>query len=258
MLRILISNDDGINAIGIKKLVEATLTLSDVEVYVAAPSEEKSGVGHGITYRTPLTSAVHSFYGLPVQAWEVHGTPADCVKAAYYLLLEEDRRPDIVFSGINVGNNLGRDVYYSGTCSAAREAVILGIPSVAFSYDNYFAGDDYGEVEEIVKPLLREFQRRAIEKLLPPEVFWNVNIPNLPAAEVKGIAPAPLSLYHYQDKYKHASEGYYLQREYPETGDQEKHDYGMLQAGYVTVTPIHIDSTDYTLLESMGDWPIIK
>lgn len=257
MLRILVSNDDGINARGIRVLVEAILTLSGVEVFVVAPVDEKSGVGHGITYRSALSPTPHPFYGLPVQAWQINGTPADCIKSAYHLLFADQPKPDLVFSGINVGNNLGRDIYYSGTCSAAREAVILGMPAVALSYDNYFHETDFGEAGEIVKPLLQHFVEQVKQQGLPREVFWNVNIPHRKQSEIKGFAPAMLSLYHYDDIYHQGAEGYWLRRQYKDVAGNEPDDYQLLTSGYVTVTPIHIDSTDRQLLKEMTRWPLI-
>jgi len=260
MLRILVTNDDGIDALGIRKLTEVLLSLPELEVYVVAPNEEKSGVGHGVTYREALSPTKHAFYNLPVQAWGINGNPADCVKAAYFLLFEQGKKPDLVFSGINVGNNLGKDVYYSGTCSAAREAVILGVPAVALSYDNFFHADNYGEVEVLVKPILAEFIARAKAARMPKEVFWNVNIPHLSPQEVKGVAPAVLSLYHYHDKYtEEAEKGYWLQRQYKEAEEHEaEEDYRLLKHGYITITPVHIDSTDRTLVKEMDSWGLVK
>lgn len=257
MLRIMVTNDDGIDAQGIRRLVEALLDIQAGEVYVVAPSAENSGVGHAITYRTPLDPREHPFYGMQVEAWAVNGTPADCVKAAYHLLFAQKEKPDIVFSGVNVGNNLGKDIYYSGTCSAAREAVILGIPAVAFSYDNYFHADDFGDVVEIIKPLLREFCQKAERGAMPREVFWNVNIPHLKREEICGIAPAVLSLYHYHDVYLNEKEGYLLQRAYRGAEEHgEREDYRLLKSGYITVTPVHIDSTDHSLLEDVARWDV--
>ncbi|MBO8164963.1 MAG: 5'/3'-nucleotidase SurE [Brevibacillus sp.] len=259
MLRILVSNDDGIDARGIRILVESILSLPDVEVFVVAPAEENSGVGHSITYRSALSPTPHPFYGLPVQAWKVNGTPADCIKSAYHLLFADQKKPDVVFSGINVGNNLGRDIYYSGTCSAAREAVILGMPAVAFSYDNYFHETEYGEAGEIVKPLLAHFLEKTGQNQMPPEVFWNVNIPHRKRSEIKGVAPAALSLYHYHDQYHQEETGYWLRRQYKEEEEQrEQDDYQLLRSGYVTVTPVHIDATDRSLLDEMAAWPLIR
>lgn len=258
-MRILITNDDGIDALGIKRLTEALLSLEGAELYVVAPVEEKSGVGHGVTYRSALSPEEHAFYGLPVKAWALNGNPADCVKAAYHLLFEDDKKPDIVFSGINVGTNLGRDIYYSGTCSGAREAVILGVPGVALSYDNWEDQDNYGDVVEIIQPLVQTFGEKALKGELPPEVFWNVNIPHLPKNEVKGILPASLSLHHYEDRYHQEAEGYFLTRTYPDGIPlAEPQDYHLLKHGYVAVTPIHIDATDKGLLKAMDEWPLVK
>ncbi|EJL41893.1 5'-nucleotidase SurE [Brevibacillus agri] len=259
MLRILVTNDDGIDALGIKRLVEALLVLDQAEIFVVAPVEEKSGVGHGVTYRTALAPEKRDFYGLPVKAWAVNGNPADCVKAAYHLLFAADEKPDIVFSGINVGTNLGRDIYYSGTCSGAREAVILGVPGVALSYDNWYDQENYGDVVQMIEPLVKEFSERAVKGELPPEVFWNVNIPHVPLAQVKGIVPATLSLHHYEDKYSEEAEGYFLTREYPQVMPiAEPFDYDLVKHDYIAITPVHIDATDRALLAQMDGWPLMQ
>lgn len=255
MLRVLITNDDGIEAVGIRRLAESLVALPDVEVFVVAPVEEKSGVGHGVTFREPLSPQKHPFYGLPVKAWSINGNPADCVKAAYHLLFAAEAKPDIVFSGINVGYNLGRDIYYSGTCSGAREAVIHGIPGVALSYGNWEEQENFGAVAAIIQPLLQRFLEQAKAGELPDEVFWNVNIPHLPSADIKGVAPAVLSLYHYHDYYQELENGFWLTRKYPqnrEHGAQE--DYRLVNEGYISVTPIHIDATDRSLLAKAQAW----
>ncbi|MEJ8546764.1 5'/3'-nucleotidase SurE [Brevibacillus borstelensis] len=259
MLRVLLTNDDGIDALGIRKLAEALLALPDLEIFVVAPAEERSGVGHGLTYRSALSPTPHSFYGLPVTAWTIDGNPADCIKGAYHLLFEEGKKPDIVFSGINVGTNLGRDIYYSGTCSGAREAVILGIPGAALSYDNWSDQENYGQVEEIIRPLLQMFCDQAREDRLAPEVFWNVNIPHLAPHEIRGVAPAALALNHYEDKYNLEAEGYWLTREYPDRSNPlPEQDYYLVKRGYIAVTPVHIDATDRSLLDKMLEWPLVK
>lgn len=255
MLRILLTNDDGIEAPGIRQLAEALITLPDVEIFVVAPAEEKSGVGHGLTYREPLSPQRHAFYDLPVQAWAINGNPADCVKAAYHLLFAGEPKPDIVFSGINVGYNLGRDIYYSGTCSGAREAVILGMPGVALSYGNWEDQENFGSVAKIVQPLLKRFLEQTKAGELPAEVFWNINIPHLPPEKINGIMPAVLSLYHYHDQYHEAETGYWLARTYPQDQKQSaEEDYRLVGEGYIAVTPIHIDATDRTLLAKVQQW----
>jgi len=255
MQKILITNDDGIDALGIRVLAETLLSLGDVEVIVAAPADERSGVGHGVTYREALNPVARDFYGLPVKAWAVNGNPADCVKVAYHLLFAGQAKPDLVFSGINVGANLGRDVYYSGTCSGAREAVIHGIPGVALSYDNWEDQENFGAVGEILKPILARFVRLASSGQLPADVFWNINVPHTAPAQVKGIVPAILSLQHYHDLYQEDNGGFWLTRTYPEDaplGADE--DYRLVKEGYVTVTPVHIDATDRTQLSRVQQW----
>ena len=259
MLKIMVTNDDGIDALGIKRLTEALLSLDGAEICVVAPKEEKSGVGHGLTYRSALSPEQRDFYGLPVKAWAVNGNPADCVKAAFHLLFAGDDKPDIVFSGINVGTNLGRDIYYSGTCSGAREAVLLGVPGVALSYDNWDDQGNYGEVVEMIAPLVRDFSEKAVQRKLPGDVFWNVNIPHLPKNQVKGIKPAALSLHHYEDRYLQEAEGYFLTRTYPDESTlAEPQDYQLLKSGYIAVTPVHIDATDRKLLREMEEWTLVQ
>jgi 5'-nucleotidase len=166
--RILVTNDDGINAAGLNILAH---TLSEVaEVYVVAPELERSAMGHAITMHKPLhaTSVVTDS---SVQAWRINGTPADCAKLGVEALLPE--HPDLVLSGINHGSNLGRDIYYSGTVSAAMEGMFLGVPSLALSYE----GDDIAGLEWTA-----QFVRRWIcssQFVLPPTgLLYNINFPN--------------------------------------------------------------------------------
>lgn len=250
MLKVLVTNDDGIHALGIKHLVE---TISDwASVYVSAPSGEKSAVGHGITVRQPLLAEKVDFHGLEhVKAWSVNGNPADCVKIALHVLLDE--KPDLILSGINAGLNLGKDIYYSGTVSAAREGVIHGIPSLALSYDNHFHPFDFGEVKEMLGPWLKHVDPLKI----PPDVFLNVNIPHVKASELRGIVPVPLDLHHYTDRIdrRAADKGdeYWIERDY-DRKRVEKSDSDMLVKGYMVVTPVHIDATDTRLLQEMAGW----
>jgi 5'-nucleotidase len=250
MVNILVTNDDGIQALGIRKLV--TCLGGWANVFVVAPKAERSAVGHGITVREPLMIEEVDFYGMKdVQAWSVNGNPADCVKVALHVLL--NNKPDFILSGINAGLNLGKDVYYSGTISAAREGVIHGIPSIAISYDNHFHQLNFGEVEKLLIPVLKSLQGRS----LPEQVLFNVNIPHVRHDELKGVTPCSLQLHHYSDRIdrKKGLEGeeFWLERHY----DQEpvaQTDYSLLNEGYITITPIHIDSTDKNYLEMMKKW----
>ncbi|RXT14955.1 5'/3'-nucleotidase SurE [Ammoniphilus sp. CFH 90114] len=250
MLKILVTNDDGIHALGIKTLVESICDWATI--YISAPSEERSAVGHGITVRQPLMAEEFDFYGMKqVKAWSVNGNPADCVKLALHVLLDE--KPDLVLSGINAGLNLGKDIYYSGTVSAAREGVIHGIPSIALSYDNHFHPQDFGEVTEILKPWLRKVKPMKI----PSDVFLNVNVPHVKTYELKGIIPVPLDLHHYSDqidrKPSEKGDEFWIQRNY-DRKLMEQSDRDMLSKGYVTVTPVHIDATDTLFMQELRNW----
>ncbi|MBO8170491.1 MAG: 5'/3'-nucleotidase SurE [Bacillaceae bacterium] len=252
--RILITNDDGIDALGIHKLVLAARELG--EVYVVAPDCEQSSVGHAITVREGLRANRVPFHEMDgVKAWKVNGTPADCVKMALHVILKE--KPDIVISGINAGVNLGKDVYYSGTVSGAREAVIHGLPAIAVSYDNHFHRDDFGDAVEILSPVLKN----VIEHPIPRETLLNINIPHRPLDDIKGVVPAPLSLYHYRDLFETrpaitGEEEYWIERSYENNPVEEGDDYHMLRNGYVTITPVHIDSTDWRYMEKMTTWSL--
>lgn len=256
-MKVLLTNDDGIDAQGIRLLAQVFQGWADI--YVVAPDEERSSVGHGITVRQGLRAIPHSFHGIEgvKKSWMVNGTPADCVKVALHLLLDEP--PDFVVSGVNVGVNLGKDIYYSGTISGAREAVIHGIPALAVSYDNYHHPDDFGEVVKILLPIFQDIKKRP----LPSDCLLNINVPHLPAEQCKGVVPAPLSLYHYKDRFEERGEhpentSYWLDRQYGDSPFAEGDDFHALKNGYVTITPIHIDSTYWSYMKTISEWPITK
>lgn len=175
-MRILVVNDDGITAEGICRL--ARLALNFGEVWVAAPSQQCSAMSHRITVRGEIEVKPVEFPVAEVTAYSIGGTPADCVKVALKYLLPE--KPDIVFSGINCGYNTGMDILYSGTVGAAMEALLNGIPAIAFSSEENGVFD---VVEEYLVPVTREL----LEEKLPRNEIWNVNFPGCAAAALKGI-----------------------------------------------------------------------
>ena len=185
---ILIANDDGIGAEGIARLTAAALPFG--RVFVAAPSSQCSGMSQKLTLRgeLPVTEAP---FPVPVEAaWAIGGTPADCVKAAIKALLPV--RPDVVLTGINRGYNAGFDIAYSGTVGAALEAVMNGVPAIAFSaHEN----GDPGALEAYLPVVLKELLTRPAE----PGCVWNVNFPDCAAAQCKGVLygrrPAACSFY---------------------------------------------------------------
>lgn len=256
MFKIVVTNDDGIYAPGIYKLVQSLEGLA--EVYVVAPDRERSAEGHRITVREGLVVQEEDFHGMEnVNAWSINGTPADCVKMAIHVILQQ--RPDLVISGVNAGLNLGKDIYYSGTVSAAREAVINEIPAISVSYDNFICPKDFGEVDKILRPIWEEIKIHDI----PVDMLLNMNIPHIPANEILGVVATGLDIHHYRDRIdeKPGVSGepeYWIERDYGINRVITNQDYHMVGNKYVTITPIHIDSTDLNFLKGMKEWDIIK
>lgn len=175
-MRILVVNDDGIEAEGIVRLVKAAKALG--EVWVVAPAAQCSAMSHRITVRGELTVKPVDFPVDGVTAYSVSGTPADCVKVALAALMPE--KPDIVFSGINEGYNAGRDILYSGTIGAATEALSNGIAAIAFS-------SEANGIFDVVDAQLAAIAAELSQKKLPADQMWNVNFPGCSMAEYKGI-----------------------------------------------------------------------
>jgi 5'-nucleotidase len=178
---ILVSNDDGITAPGIRTLVRVAMKVG--EVVVVAPDGPQSGMGHAITIGNTLRlDKSIAFDDLGVEAYECSGTPADCVKLAKHHVLK-DRKPDLVVSGINHGSNSSISVLYSGTMSAAIEAAIEGLPAIGFSLCDYGHEADFSHTEEFVEKIIRQ----AIENEIPENTALNVNFPKKNEEPIKGI-----------------------------------------------------------------------
>lgn len=175
-VRILVTNDDGIDAPGINKLVEKALELG--EVTVVAPDGQCSAMSQKITISSKMY-VERIDYPLPVKAaYKLSGTPADCIKLALYNFFE--KKPDIVFSGINAGYNAGTDIVYSGTVGAALESLVAGVPAIALSTG---FTQNYGAIDSMLLPIVRELLKRKISV----NEIWNVNIPDCNAEDCKGI-----------------------------------------------------------------------
>ncbi|MCU0523935.1 MAG: 5'/3'-nucleotidase SurE [Elainella sp. Prado103] len=194
-MRLLISNDDGIFALGIRTLAN-TLVAAGHEVTVVCPDRERSATGHGLTLHKPIRAEqVESVFHADIQAWACSGTPSDCVKLALGALLTHP--PDMVLSGINHGSNLGTDVLYSGTVSAAMEGVIEGIPSVAFSLTS-FASQDFQPAAQFAQALLEQLAAQP----LPAGSLLNVNVPAIPEAEIAGVVITRQGVRRYFDQFE--------------------------------------------------------
>ncbi|MEG1997112.1 MAG: 5'/3'-nucleotidase SurE, partial [Clostridiales bacterium] len=180
-MRILISNDDGIQSIALRILAQELVKLGNV--YISAPSHEQSGVGHGITAHIPLRVQRVDFSGITEYAWGVDGTPADCVKLAIEKLMPE--KPDIVISGINYGANLGTDVIYSGTVAAAMEGFLFGLPAIAISATGVRRGVGEGNfllAATKTAEICRLWQQRNFQ----PRTMLNINVPGHKPEDVQG------------------------------------------------------------------------
>lgn len=194
-MRILVVNDDGIRAEGICELAKMAAQLG--EVWVVAPDNQCSAMSQRITVHADVVVKPVSFPVAGVKAYSVGGTPADCVKVALQQLMP--KKPDITFSGINCGYNVGLDILYSGTVGAAMESLLNGVPAIAFSSET---NSNYDVVEEHLLPIAEEL----LTKKLPVNELWNVNFPSCAAAELKGIlwerVPAQEQFYldHYERK----------------------------------------------------------
>lgn len=251
-MRVLLSNDDGILAEGLHVLRRKLAEIA--EVYVVAPDRERSACGHSITVHRPLRAQQVTLDGVAGPLWAVNGTPADCVKLALEALLPEP--PDLVISGINLGANLGTDVLYSGTVSAAMEGAIGGVPSLAVSLDS---------TDTTLLPFAAAFTAFLCEQVLSrgvrPYTLLNVNLPNLPPTQIKGVAITSLGWRRYE-KAVHRREDprgrpyYWIAGEIRDDYGLDGSDVAALAAGKISLTPMHFDLTDYRLVEQLKTWDL--
>ncbi|MBM4284167.1 MAG: 5'/3'-nucleotidase SurE [Deltaproteobacteria bacterium] len=250
-MRILLTNDDGIYAPGLVALHRELRLLG--EVAVIAPESEQSAVGHAISLSHPLRVKEVSLDG-GLHGWAVNGTPADCVKIALAEILPHT--PDLVVSGINLGPNVGINVLYSGTVSAATEAAIMGVRGVAVSLNTYKNADFVSAARLFVEILPRLQSWSA----WPPSVCLNVNLPALPRQAVRGVKVARQDTHTLVERFERRVDPrehvyYWLaginqrRRPDPET------DSGALEDGFVTITPIHPDLTHYPSLANLLTCP---
>ena len=245
-MRILCTNDDGYLAVGIGVLASAAKALGSVTV--VAPDREQSATSNSLTLHHPLR-ARRSADGTLV----VDGTPTDCVILAINEFM--DRRPDYCFSGINHGANMGEDVLYSGTVAGAMEATVIGIPAITFSYTGD-AFEDLAAWEDVVASVLRGIIERDD---FPTDTFFNVNLPPIDPAKVKGVRITSLGKRRYSDSLTRAVDP--SGRDYYWIGGgevswtvAEDSDFTAIREGYVSVTPLHLDLTNYKLLEEIRGW----
>ena len=247
-MHILVANDDGILSPGLQVLAEACQSVGHVTV--VAPDREQSAQSHALTMTRPLRPVLR-----PDGSWQVDGTPTDCVLLALEALMPEP--PAFVFSGVNHGPNMGEDVLYSGTVSAAMEAVVLGIPGVAISFagrrDDLLAG--YGA------RLAALVARICALKDFPKNTLLNINLPPIPADEVLGVRVARLGSRFFSESVARTKDPWGREvlwiggGKITWTGDEDT-DHAAVAAGYISITPLQLDLTNHDLLHTVRDWKL--
>ena len=251
--QILVTNDDGITARGIRALVEVAAMFGDVTV--VAPDSPRSGQGHAITLDSPLrVRPSNIFDDLNVKSYECSGTPADCVKWAKHMVAK-GRKFDLCLSGINHGSNASVNIIYSGTMSAAMEASLEGIDSIGFSLLDFAHEADFIPTQSIAKTLIQ----RVLEKGLGHTKLLNVNIPKLPLAEIKGIKVCRQARGFWSEECLEAKDPngkpyYWLAGKFTCEDPGEDTDIWALENGYVSVVPCMHDLTAYPALEDLKNY----
>ena len=248
-MNFLLVNDDGIESRGIRELAN---TLSQHgNIFVSAPARQQSGKSQSITFTESIEVEPIEYEGA-MMAWKVHGTPADCTKLGLQLCALEGHEIDIVFSGINHGSNLGTDTLYSGTVGAAMEAVLQGKRGVAVSVGDHnpIHFDAACDLTAQIVPIVMWME---------PTVVLNINVPDLPREDIKGLRYASLGPNFFLDGFVY-KEGntYQLEGHVPDFSHMgEALDVGANSLGYATITPLKPDHTDHELLAKMGEWDLV-
>lgn len=249
-MKLLLTNDDGIDAKGLYILAKELE--KEHEVVIAAPDNQRSACGHSITLTRPLIVKKVCIEGLRSPSFSVDGTPADCVRIAVDKLI--DNKIDMVVSGINRGPNLGTDVIYSGTVSAAIEAAIYKVPSIAVSSDFKGNIDNYNLAARTVSKILH----RVREKKIKNDVALNINVPLFEEKEIKGIKVCKIGSRTYSNVFieNTDSEGNVSYQIIGDVNDnfEEDTDVFYIKKGYITLTPLHYDLTNFKILNEVHEW----
>ena len=252
-MNILISNDDGIYSYGLYELAKRMSALGKVSV--VAPDKEQSAIGHAITMYQPLRCGKIKLYDLDIDAWWVNGTPADCVKLGIETLLPQ--RPDLIISGINDGENLGTDIIYSGTVSAAIEGSLFNIPSIAVSCVKNCNTDFSAAAEAAFKVI-----KQVLEHGTGRNMLLNINIPETGNIDLlKDVRITRLGVKKYRNNFEERKDPrgesyYWMTGELIEDRAGEDTDIYAVRRGHISITPIYVDLTDYEEIEKIQGWNI--
>jgi 5'-nucleotidase len=247
-MNILVTNDDGILAPGLALLADVCRLVGTVTV--VAPDREQSGTSHSLTLHRPLRPARR-----PDGAWQIDGTPTDCVMLAIQALMPQ--RPDFVFSGVNHGPNMGEDVLYSGTVAAAMEAVTLGVPGIGISFSG-----NHPETMATYRELLASLVRQITEVPdFPPQTLLNINLPAMPAGEVRGLEVTKLGSRFFSESLTRMKDPWGREIFWIGGGTitwtgTESSDHLAVAEGRISVTPLHMDLTNYSLIETVKRWSL--
>lgn len=250
-MHLLLSNDDGIQATGLQTLRQFLEPIA--EISLVAPERQRSAMGHAITMHKPLY-AKSLVYGPASRGWRVNGTPADCVKLGVGALLE--RRPDLMLSGINHGSNLGRDVFYSGTVSAAMEAMFLGIPAIALSLED---GDNGGF--SWAAQFVRWWIHESGFRMPPPGVVYNVNFPSLRRGVAREVRVVKLGVREYANDFQKAvdprgREYFWIAGDRIDDLKDTETDVAAHHAGCITLTPLQVQLTDTDIMARLQHFAV--
>lgn len=249
---ILITNDDGIQAKGLRSLIEAVESYGDI--VIVAPDKPQSGMGHAITVNNILRMNKSTLYP-NYEAYTTTGTPVDCVKLAISQVLH--RKPDVLVSGINHGENSASNVLYSGTMSAAVEGAMEDIPSIGFSLLDFDADADFSGSQWAI----RKVMDKVLKNQFPKGMCLNVNIPQLPEGEIQGIKICRQAKAYWEDSFDKRQDQfgkpyYWLKGEFNRSDRSEDTDIWALDHGYVSIVPTQFDMTAYHAISEMNQWDI--
>lgn len=244
-MKILLTNDDGIAARGIHALIGELKNIA--ELYLASPDRERSGTGHSITVFEPIKAIKRNIAEVK-EAWIIGGTPVDCVKLAVSRLAPGDI--DLIISGINHGPNLGTDVLYSGTVSAAAEGVIMGKPSIAVSLDSFEDEMDFAYAAKFTKRMVLNLMKSG----MGPQTLLNVNIPALAPGQIKGIRITRLGTRSYENLFDERQDPrgnsyYWMGGGIKDEEQVPDSDVTAVRESFISITPINLDLTDFRLIK---------
>ena len=248
--KILITNDDGIHAPGLRYLIEAMRTLGDI--FIVAPDKPQSGMAHAVTIQTPLR--IHEIANVPgYQEYSCNGTPVDCIKLGQKVIMKQN--PDLIVSGINHGSNSSINVLYSGTMAAVIEGAMEDIPAIGYSLCDYSYHADFSHCGGFV----RTIAINVLEKGLPKGVCLNVNFPQQNGSKIKGIKVVRQGKAIWDETFDerkdpHKRDYYWLKGEFIDMDSGEDTDQWAIRNNYVSIVPIQIDLTAHHAIEELRNW----